>query len=52
MGGGVGLQPPANFEAVHVGHHHVEQDEIAFGAFANRQRLGTARRCHHIEIFG
>ena len=22
------LQPPADFEAVHVGHHHVQQDDV------------------------
>ena len=35
----IGLEPPAHFEAVHVGHHDVEQDEVAFGALADRQRL-------------
>ena len=52
VGRRVGLQPPADFEAVHVGHHHVEQDEIAFGALADRQRLLAAHRRDDVEIFG
>ena len=52
MRGRVGLQPPAHFEPVHVGHHHVEQDEVAFGALADRQRLGAAHGRDHVEIFG
>ena len=30
--GRIGLEAAADFEAVHVGHHHVEQDDVAFGA--------------------
>jgi hypothetical protein len=52
MGDGVGLQPPADFEPVHVGHHHVEQDEIAFGALAHVQRIPAVHRREHVEIFG
>ena len=47
----VGLEPAAHFEPVHVRHHHVEQDEIAFGAFADRQRLRAAHRRDDVEIF-
>ena len=36
--------------AVHVGHHHVEQDEIALGAFAYRERILAAHRGDNIEI--
>src|ERR1700710_123684 len=42
----------ANLKAVHVGHHDVEQDDVAFGARADIQRLGAIRRGQHIEIFG
>jgi hypothetical protein len=24
----LGLEPPANLETVHAGHHHVEQDDV------------------------
>ena len=48
----VGLQPPAHFEPVHVGHHHVEQDEVAFGALADGQGLGPAHGRDDVEIFG
>ena len=52
LGRRIGLEAAADLEAVHVRHHHVEQHEIAFGALAERQRLGAARRAHHVEIFG
>ncbi|MHC2196102.1 hypothetical protein ACVJF1_008735 [Bradyrhizobium diazoefficiens] len=48
----IGLQTAADLEAVHVGHHHVEQDDVAFGAARDRQRLGAVRGGHHVEIFG
>ena len=48
----VRLQPAAHLEAVHVGHHDVEQDDVAFGARADRQRLGAVRCGRHVEIFG
>ena len=31
---GVGAQPAGDFVAVHLGHHHVQQDQI--GAFVHR----------------
>ena len=34
------------------GHHHVEQDEVAFGALADGQSLGAAHRRDDVEIFG
>ena len=52
MRGRIGLEPPAHFEAVHVRHHDVEQDEVAFGALADRQRLLAAHRRDDVEIFG
>ncbi len=52
LGDRIGLEAPAHLEAVHVRHHHVEQHEVAFGALADRQRLGAVRRAHHVEIFG
>ncbi|MET4846215.1 hypothetical protein ABIF62_006710 [Bradyrhizobium japonicum] len=48
----IGLETAADFKAVHVGHHHVEQDDVAFGAAGQRQRLGAVRGGHHVEIFG
>ena len=42
VGDGIGLEPPADLEAVHVRHHYVEQHDVAFGALADRQRV--ARR--------
>jgi hypothetical protein len=51
VGGRIALEPPAHFEAVHVGHHDVEQDEIAFGALADRERVLAAHRRDHVEIF-
>ena len=42
VGRRVGLEPAADLEAVHVRHHHVEQHDVAFGALADRQRLGAA----------
>ena len=40
----IGLQPAANLKTVDVGHHHVEQDDVAFGAGADLQRLGAVGR--------
>jgi hypothetical protein len=50
VGGRIALEPPAHFEAVHVGHHDVEQDEIAFGALADQERVLAAHRRDHVEI--
>ena len=30
------LEPPAHLEAVHAGHHHVEQDDVAQALLAER----------------
>jgi len=37
----VRFQPAANLETVDIGHHHVEQDDVAFGARADFKRLGA-----------
>ena len=46
------LEPAADLEAVHVGHHHVEQHDVAFGALADGQRFLAADRGHDVEILG
>ena len=48
----IGFQPAADLEAVHVGHHHVEQDDVAFGALADGKRFRAAGRGQHVEILG
>ena len=47
----IGFQPAADLKAVHVGHHDVEQHDVAFGARADRQRLGAVAGGQHVEIF-
>ncbi len=49
---GLRFQPAADLEAVHARHHHVEQDDVGAFARANMQRLRTAPRGPHLEIFG
>jgi hypothetical protein len=46
------FQPPADLKTVHPGHHHVEQNHVGPLARADMQRLGTAPRRAHLEIFG
>ena len=48
----IGLEPAADLEAVHVRHHDVEQHDVAFGALAERQRLGAVIGRRDVEIFG
>ncbi len=48
----IGLQPAAYLEAVHVRHHDVEQNDVAFGTRADRQRLRAVGRGQDIEILG
>ena len=52
MRGRIGLEAAADLETVDIRHHDVEQDDVAFGAGADRQRLGAVRGGHHVEIFG
>ncbi|CEG07724.1 hypothetical protein BN961_01125 [Afipia felis] len=47
----IGFQPATHLETVDVGHHHVEQDDVAFGALADLKRLRAAIGGDHIEIF-
>ena len=42
---GVGLQPLAGLEAVDVGHHHVEQDQVGHDALRDRDGVLGAPRC-------
>ena len=46
------LEPPADLEAVHAGHHDVEQDDVAQALLAERQRVGPVHRGEHVEILG
>ena len=41
------LEPAADFVAVHVGHHHVQQHQVGRVVATQRQRLGTAGRHLH-----
>jgi hypothetical protein len=41
----IGLEPPTDLGAIHVGHRHVEQDEVRLvGGTGMFERLGTAGR--------
>mmetsp|Transcript_61352 Transcript_61352/g.150989 ORF Transcript_61352/g.150989 Transcript_61352/m.150989 type:complete len:274 (+) Transcript_61352:275-1096(+) len=42
--GRVGLELAADLVAVHLGHHHVQHDQIGWLAAADLQRLGSADR--------
>ncbi len=52
MGGRVGLEPAADLETVHVWHHDVEQDDVAFRTRTDVERLGAVASRQHVEIFG
>ena len=45
-----GFKAAADLVAVHTGHHHVEQHDIAFAALADVERLGPAHRRDNREI--
>jgi hypothetical protein len=45
----VGAQPAADLEAVEVGHHHVQHDQVGPEIPHRRQRVATRRRRGHIE---
>ena len=49
---GFRFQPAAHLDAVRARHHHVEQDHVGALPRADMQRLGTAPRGAHLEIFG
>ena len=46
----IALETPANLEAVHVRHHHVEQHDIDLGVLAGLYRVGAVERGEHLEI--
>ena len=48
----IALQPPADLETVHVGHHHVEQHDVDLAVLAGLQRVGAVAGGQHLEIFG
>ena len=48
----IGLQPAADLEAVHVGHHHVEQHDVDLAVLAGLERVGAVGGGQHLEIFG
>ena len=48
----IAFQPPADLEAVHVGHHHVEQHDIDLAVLAGLDGVGPVGRSQHLEIFG
>ena len=43
-----GAQPPAHLEAVEVGHHHVEHDEVEVALGEALERLDAVGRAHHL----
>ncbi len=51
-GGRVGFQTGADFEAVHAGHHDVQQNDVAASIAAELERFGPVRRGNDVEIFG
>src|ERR1041385_2593459 len=48
----IGLDALADFEAVHAGHHHVEQDDVGLLFFDLLKRLGAGARCYNVEVLG
>ena len=51
-GGGVGLQPAADLEAVHARHHHVAEDDVEGSAGAQAQGVVPVEGGADVEIFG
>ena len=47
----IGLETAANLKTIQFRHHHIEQDDVARGPFAQSQRLGTAVRNRDVKIF-
>jgi len=50
MRGHAALEAAADLEPIHVGHHHVEQHDVAFGALADGERLLAADGGDDVEI--
>jgi hypothetical protein len=48
----IGLQPLADLEAVHLGHHHVEKDNVDGAAVANLKRPPAVVGGRNLEILG
>ena len=46
------LQRRADLEARHVGHHHVEENEVHPLAERHFERVAAVQRDAHVEIFG
>jgi hypothetical protein len=46
------LEPPADLEAVHVRHHHVEEDDIGKALLADRERVRAVHGGGDVEILG
>ena len=40
---GVGLEPGEHFVTVHLGHHHIEQDQVGPGFVGQPDALGAAQ---------
>ena len=45
----VGAQPPAHLEAVEVGQHHVEDDQVGAAPRHRVERVAAGRRRVHVE---
>lgn len=52
FGGGVGLEPRADLEAVHAGHHDVQQHDVRAAVAAKLQRFRPVGDGDDVEIFG
>jgi hypothetical protein len=50
LGALFGLEPPADLEAVHAGHHHIEQHDIGALVGTDLKRLTAAPCGAHVEI--
>ena len=48
----LGLDVPARLEAVHAGHHHVEQNDVDALARQHVERLLAAIGGQHLEVLG
>ena len=46
-----GLQTLADLDAIHVGHHDIEEDEIRFFLFDEIERLEAVVGSRHADVF-